>query len=375
MDGRTTGVALDAYARREQCNVLVKEGVGYALGIGVERSEQKASELWDRAMELGSVNAMVLCAVHQIFKGDEGGQDILENLASQGHHTAMFLAGIILAYRTEDVSRLAEGLELINGSDRAGYSMDEYLYENSKEYVSYIHGDPMSEDLYAAILNWMMMPGTEKVRYDNAAVRNYDPRRSSRIRSEALHAHWIHERAEQGDTAAEAEYGSTCAKNGYPQDAAYWWARAAKKGSARGLMMLGDAYLKGLGVECSEERGLELLGRAEEIGCAEASYRLALHHKGDGMYFEYLNRAASKGHAESCFILGKCYLDGTIEGGKCYTKAMSYFERVYTRHAGCMYLLGLMYTEDKGCRNRKAQGVQFMERAVKKGFVPPSAQA
>ena len=131
----------------------------------------------------------------------------------------------------------------------------------------------------------------------------------------------LRERAEQGDAAAENNYGVCCLTGeGVVQnkaEAIKWFKKAAEHGDATAQLNLGASYLTGDGVAQSKVEAAKWFRKAAEQGVAKAQFNLGVcYRKGEGVVTNeteaaiWFRKAAEQGLVPAQFDLGMCYLNG-----------------------------------------------------------------
>lgn len=350
-------------------------GLCYALGDGVEMSEEESVRIWRNAAESGNPRAKTLFGLNLSYHSSSEA----DLYYAHGDAAGRFLLGLRILYRnTDNVSR-ATGLGLIDGSGETGYGMDEYLYSQCPDYATYLNGrGPMTERLYLTALRWFQMGPGEKERYVREAVSGYGLRNGDRVPSAPLRRRWLEFRAEEGSPSEQRELGDLYAEEGTFRSAVFWWRVASENGDRRSMVKLADAYLTGRGARRLPSDAKEWFELASDMGEAEATYRLGiLYSEGSDFFIKdndlstmYLIRAANQGHPEACYLIGCRYLFGE-DAERSYPRALGYFQLGFERDLGCRYMLGLMFSRGLAVRNRQKQGLLLMETAVDKGFEPP----
>lgn len=128
---------------------------------------------------------------------------------------------------------------------------------------------------------------------------------------------WFRAAAEQGDIAAQVNFGTLLAQGGDPSNGARWFRRAAEQGDADGMTSLATLYLLGRGVDPDPERGLFWFRKAAALGSPETQLRLALLYARGvtgqpdvGAAIEWMRRAANQGYAPAQMRLGAIYAEG-----------------------------------------------------------------
>jgi len=124
--------------------------------------------------------------------------------------------------------------------------------------------------------------------------------------------------AEAGDPEALAQVAQILleGKGGLSPDPAaarVWAGKASDAGVARGDLILGQNWMKGLGVTADPDKALEFFSRAEAKGDMKAGRYIGLiaRDKGDlATAAQWFMSAATKGDITSQFLLGQAYETG-----------------------------------------------------------------
>ncbi|MCC7131063.1 MAG: sel1 repeat family protein, partial [Gemmatimonadales bacterium] len=91
------------------------------------------------------------------------------------------------------------------------------------------------------------------------------------------------------------------------QEAAFWYRRAAERGSRDAQYNLGEMYNRGRGVQKSEDEAAAWFSKAAEQNHPAAEYQLGMMYlrgkggltKDEAVGLEWLERAAAQGHGEA----------------------------------------------------------------------------
>lgn len=129
-------------------------------------------------------------------------------------------------------------------------------------------------------------------------------------------------RAEKGDPEAQNDLGCCYydGSDGFPQDyylAYSWLSKAVEHGCLSGLVLIGECYYYGYGVEQNYSKAVKMYLRGTEIGDMECMDNLAYcYSKGIGVNrdakraAELYETAAKLGFPKAQYSLGLCYLHG-----------------------------------------------------------------
>lgn len=91
--------------------------------------------------------------------------------------------------------------------------------------------------------------------------------------------------------------------------------KLADKGEARGMFELANLYAEGHGVKRDEQKALELLHKAADLGCTDAIFKLSEHYRNGDLglvidkkkHRDLLEKAAAMGHLISIHNIGCSY--------------------------------------------------------------------
>jgi uncharacterized protein len=129
-------------------------------------------------------------------------------------------------------------------------------------------------------------------------------------------------RAKAGDAQAQLELGKFYRNNGKPeelQQAAQWYLRSAEQGNAEAQLLLGFAYLAGVGLTKDEKNGISWIQKAANFGFPKAQAIMGAAYL-DGLYGlskdisgakEWLTKAALQGEPGAEYLLWREYSSGT----------------------------------------------------------------
>ena len=213
----------------------------------------------------------------------------------------------------------------------------------------------------------------------NADIPTYTPRPI--VQSEPIHLKPLAElKPLTGETPEELiELGDRYRRGkGVKADrerAAGYYMRAAEKGSAKGMYLVGRGLLSGDGFPKDVEKGIEWLERSARSGCLEAMTYLGVHYelgwdglpKDDKKGFEFHLMGAELGDAESQFSVGFCFQIGKgVE--KDMAKAAEWYEKAAAQGVGdAQFYLGEMYYSADGVPRDAKRAVELFKKAGEQG--------
>jgi TPR repeat protein len=160
-----------------------------------------------------------------------------------------------------------------------------------------------------------------------------------------------------------------------PEQAFYWFHRAALQGDPVAQNDVGIFYLQGVGVEANQEEGLRWVSQAAESGLTVAEYNLARAlHVGELLprdylrAFEYFQRLANKNIPYGFYMMGQQYLNGHgVEQD--HAAAFSAFsEGAARRDPASKYYLALCYLNGLGVEAYSTAGLAYLESSASLGY-------
>lgn len=158
------------------------------------------------------------------------------------------------------------------------------------------------------------------------------------------------------------------------EKAAHIYKMMANNGNVKAMVHLGDMYSKGEGVERNTRYAFNLFLRAAKGGNSKGMCKLArMYQKGDGIKqnfkkaFYYYDKAARKGNPQGCYGAGYLLYKG-YGVKQNYRQAEMYLKAgARKHHAGCDFLLGMLYANDGAGTPDYDKAEKFYHRAMKDG--------
>lgn len=181
-------------------------------------------------------------------------------------------------------------------------------------------------------------------------------------------------RAEQGDANAQVWLARTLLQTNELEEAVVWLGRAAEKGHADGLTLLGLSYLTGRAVTRSPEEALKRLRPAAEKGYPKAEGLLALalitaaevRNEEEGR--RWVRKAAADGDPLGQALLGELLLFGRTGIEKNETEAASWIRKAAEQgDAKAQYVLASMLAKGIGMPQDNTQARFWLELAAAQG--------
>ena len=327
--------------RRGNADDLLKQGIAYENGDGVEQDFTHAAELYKQAADLGNVKAMFWFGfLYEKGNGVEQSyskaKEWYEKAAAHYHVTAMLRIG--------------------------------YLYEN---------GDGVEQN-YGKAKEW----------YEKAAA-HYHVTAMLRIgylykngngveQSYGEAKKWFEKAAEHGDEDAMFEIGYLYENgNGVEQsygEAKEWYEKAAEHDHAVAMLRIGYLYKNGNGVEQSYGEAREWFEKAAENGEETAMFKIGfLYENGNGVKQSYgeakewYEKAAEHDHAVAMLRIGYLYENGNgVEQN--YGKAKEWFEKAEERgDEAAMFCIGFLYENGNGVEQNYSKAKEWYEKSADLG--------
>jgi len=159
-----------------------------------------------------------------------------------------------------------------------------------------------------------------------------------------------------------------------------WYRKAADKGHAAAMNMIGRYYHEGWGgLEEDKSAALKWFRKAADKGNAAALYNIAGYYKdGSGglkadraTALEWYRKAADKGHAAAMNMIGRYYAEGWGWLEKNKAAALEWFQRAADKgNADAMNMIGRYYDEGwGGLKKDEATALKWYRKAADKGSV------
>ena len=160
--------------------------------------------------------------------------------------------------------------------------------------------------------------------------------------------------------------------------AMYWLESAAKAGSTSAMLVLGQMYENGYGIEQSSNVALKWYkwGAEKGSGCCAYNYAYLYEEKGGEdapticreMYQLAVEKAEDEDvRSDALFSLG-LYSTNGIGTEKSDEKALEYLtESAELGNAGAQYLAGIMILNGKGCVPSEDEALEYLKKASEQG--------
>ena len=286
--------------RRSNADDLLKQGIAYEDGDGVEQDFTHAAELYKQAADLGNAEAMrLLGELYYLGRGINQdynkAKEWYKKAAERGNKEGMFGIGFLY--------------EKGNGVEQ-NYSMAKAWYEKA---AAHDHATAMLR------IGYLYKDG-------DGVEQSYSKAKE-----------WFEKAAEHGDEYVMFQIGFLYEKgNGVEQSyskAKEWYEKAAAHDHETAMLRIGYLYENGNGVEQSYSKAKEWFEKAADHGYKYAMFHLGfLYENGNGVEQSYskakewYERAAEHGEGSAMFHLGFLYKKGNgVE--QSYSKAKEWFEK------------------------------------------------
>lgn len=315
----------------------------YFEGKGVKRSYQDGVMWLEKVAEKGDATAqyqVALCYFEGkgVVKSDEKGAEWLGKAATSGHKEAE--EQLALCYR--DGRGVPQSNEMYYQwvEKNADNASPEAQLELAKAYYA---GTDVKKDVNKA-----------KYWAEKAAAKGV-------LEAEYLLAVWVYE---INPTNPEALQRLT---------------KVANKGNANAQTILAEAYLKGQGVEKSEEKAIQWFEKAAAKGQPEAQYYLANYYffgnspligKSYKKALDLYSKSAARGNADAQRQLSVCLYNG-IGGNQSYRDAFNMVLKSVNANPSDITEnnLGVCYLTGNGSRQSASHAVELFEKSAQAGNV------
>ena len=328
--------------RRGNADDLLKQGIAYENGDGVEPDFTHAAELYKQAANLGNAQAMgQLGGLYYLGRGINQdynkAKEWFEKAAESGNKNGMYCMGLL--YEAGDgveqsYSKAKEWFEKAaeHGDEYAMFWIG-YLYENGNGV----------EQSYGEAKEW----------YEKAAEHDHA---TAMLRIGYLY--------EDGN-GVEQSYG----------EAKKWFEKAAEHDHAMAMFRIGYLYENGNGVEQSYGEAKEWYEKAAEHDHAMAMLRIGyLYEDGNGVEQSYgeakkwFEKAAEHGNEYAMLRIGYLYENGNgVE--QSYGEAREWFEKAAENgEETAMFKIGFLYENGNGVKQSYSKAKEWYKKSADLGY-------
>ena len=363
--------------RRGNADDLLKQGIAYEDGDGVESNFTHAAELYKQAAALGNAEAMGrLGNLYYVGKG-----------INQDYNKAKeYFESAVIAGEFEAMAHL--GLAYWEGKGvEQNYGKAKEWFEKAAE-----HGN--KEGMFGIGFLYEKGNGVEqsyskaKKWYEKAAEHDYATAMFSIgylyengngvEQSYSKAKEWYEKAAEHDHATAMLRIGYLY-ENGNGVEQSYskakeWFEKAAEHGDEEAMFRIGYLYENGNGVEQSYSKAKEWYEKAAEHDHAIAMLRIGyLYQNGNGVEQSYskakewYEKAAKNGDEYAMFQIGFLYETGNgVE--QSYSKAKEWYKKAAEHdHATAMLRIGDLYQEGNGVEQSYSKAKEWYEKAAENG--------
>ncbi|RCK80635.1 MAG: hypothetical protein OZSIB_2948 [Candidatus Ozemobacter sibiricus] len=376
----------------------VRLGLLFRTGQGVESAPVEAVQWFSRAAKGGHVEAQYLLGLH-LLEGAGVPRDFakarewFERAARRHHAEAQFqlfqmdLEGKCLLGEGEGLQWLQKAAA--HGHPQAQCMLGIWYYDNpagdrDRQRAFHLLQKAARHDLPLAhlYLGRIYATGEGGPRDVARALHHY---RAAQAGGEAEAGPALDLLLSALRTSELVAFGLQARDDGNPEQAAFWWQRAAERGDAAARKHLADLLLTGQGGRRDPAQALALYRQAADSGHAEAQFALAeLHEKGEGVprdlaqAYAYYAQAVRQGHP-----LASLRLDLLAEkvrppemvvlaeqAQKKGDDAQAFFwysQGARRKDALCCQALGLLYKSGRGVPRDLEQARDWLRRAADLG--------
>ena len=383
-------------------------GYMYSAGLGVDQNDSIAVEWYRKAAE----------------QDDPDAQYLLGYMHHRGFGVAMYFAQALQWYRksaAQGVAAARVGLgEMYDKGQGVAPDRDAALahYSSAAEAglaagqhnlaVAYENGDGVPRDFDAALKWYRLAAAQDFAPSQNSLGEIYSQGRGM-LRDHDEAAKWYRLAAEQGLPAAQFKLAKIV---GDTSTALELYKLAAEQGHPEGQVNLGLAYLKGGGVDRSQNDALDWFQRAAAQCNVDAQFQLAkMHRRGQGgakasaaeelkwlklaaeqghtealqmlsaryaagegveqnmsMALKSAQRAAEQGHPTAQFDLAEAYAKGSDAIPQDFTKAAGWYRKAAVQsNRTAQFKLAELYREGRGVARSNVEAVAWYRLAAEQG--------
>ena len=327
--------------RRGNADDLLKQGIAYENGVGVEPDFAHAAELYKQAADLGNAEAMFQIGfLYQEGNGVEQSyskaKEWFEKAADLGNVKAMFWFGFLY--------------EKGNGVEQS-YSKAKEWYEKA---AAHYHVTAMLR------IGFLYQEG-------NGVEQSYSKAKE-----------WYEKAADHGYKYAMFQLGLLY-ENGNGVEQSYskakeWFEKAAAHDHETAMLRIGYLYENGNGVEQNYGKAKEWFEKAAERGNKEGMFCIGfLYENGNGVEQNYskakewYEKAAAHDHKTAMLRIGYLYKEGDgVE--QSYSKAKEWFEKA-AEHGDeyAMFKLGFLYEKGNGVEQSYSKAKEWYKKSADLG--------
>ena len=186
------------------------------------------------------------------------------------------------------------------------------------------------------------------------------------------------ERAENGDSQAQAEMAQRCIISQDAEGVWKWANLSSRQKNPEGLYALGMCYLNGYGTEVNLDKAWNLFKESIEAGCFTAYTGLAgvLTFKGDPFGKEsrkYIKKAADANDSKGLYLLSLLYKEGL---GVIKSKQRSLSLLIMSSkqdYAPALYDLAGEFLDEEWQGKYQERGIELLKKAAGQGFAKAEA--
>ena len=261
--------------RRGNADDLLKQGIAYEDGDGVEPDCAHAAELYKQAADLGNAEAMrQLGDLYYFGRGINQdynkAKEWFEKAAEHGNATAMLQIGYLYKNGNgveQSYSKAKEWFEKAaeNGNEAAMFWIG-FLYQTGGNGV---------EQSYSKAKEWYKKAAENGSKYAMLGIGFLYEKGSGVEQSYSKAKEWYEKAAEHDYSTAMLRIGYLyqAGGNGVEQNyskAKEWYEKAAENGNEAAMFWIGFLYEKGNGVEQSYSKAKEWYKKSADLGCDSA---------------------------------------------------------------------------------------------------------
>jgi len=320
----------------------------YENGVGVERSDEKARELYKKS------------------------KPELERLAARGDALTQMFCGMCYVSHDGNAKDAEEAAGWIRKAADQGYALAQYTLGSC-----YLVAEGVPQNAQEAVI-WLRKAADQGYALGQFALGGCYLMGKGVTQDANEGVAWYRKAAEQGSPLAQYQLGDCYDRgNGVTRDyieAAKWYRKAAEQGLAGAQCLIGCCYSSGKGVSKNNVEASRWWRKAADQGDAGAQLFLGYFYsngetvpKDDAQAFLWFRKAADQGNPNAQFILGTSYANGigvtpdTVEAARWWRKAAEQGD------SEAQYKIGMCYATGQGVAKDIVEAVKWYRKAADQG--------
>ncbi len=347
--------------------------VMYRDGINVLADLEKAETLFQKAANMGSVDAQINLAECYLKKGDKKNAEQWYNKAALSGNTSAIISLMQINSNESDTTEFEKTLRILSeeGNLRATRLLADLLYKGG----ILIKNEAEAIDLYkkCEFMNNQVQLIIGIAYKDGIGVQ----------KDMDLSIQWLTKASDHGNIKAKVELANIYRKgigvSRNMEQAIYWYESAAHCGDPNSMLQLGLIYRDGIGVEKSSALSNKWLDLFSKQQLMNSEFTLAEIIKqsfsgNNQKCFEWYKKAADLGHVRSINIVANHYKEGDLVLPNLSERTKYYRSAYKKQDPSATYELAMMYYKGDGVEQNYEIAYNLMKSATKFGNMKAAYQ-